>query len=153
MNAIHIYRVANFLYRAHIPLLPGLLRFLMFLLYNSVIPPQCSIGKGSSFAHGGIGSVLHPDCRIGERVLIGQGVTLGGTFGSGAPTVDNDVWIGPGVRILGEVTVGSNSIIGANAVVTRDVAENSVVGGVPAKLLRTIKPGSLDVASCRLRDE
>lgn len=82
MNAIHIYRVANCLYRMHIPLLPGLLRFLLFLLYNSVIPPQCSIGKGSSFAHGGIGTVLHPDCRIGERVQIGQGVTLGGSFGS-----------------------------------------------------------------------
>ena len=50
-------------------------------------------------------------------------------------------------RILGDITVGSNSIIGANAVVIRDVAENSVVGGVPAKLIRTIKPGSLDVAA------
>ena len=153
MNAIHIYRVANFLYRMHVPLLPGLLRFLMFLLYNSVIPPQCRIGKGSSFAHGGIGIVLHPDCCIGERVLIGQGVTLGGSFGSGAPTVESDVWIGPGVRILGEITVAQNSIIGANAVVIRDVAENSVMGGVPAKLIRTIKPGSLDVARGRLRDE
>ena len=153
MNAIYIYRVANFLYRAHIPLLPGLLRFLMFLLYNSVIPPQCSIGKDSSFAHGGIGTVLHPDCRIGERVLIGQNVTLGGTFGSGVPTVESDVWIGPGVRILGKVTIKRNSIIGANAVVTRDVAENSVVGGVPAKLIRAIKPDSLDVANGRLRDE
>ena len=137
----------------HIPLLPNLLRFLMFLLYNSVIPPRCSIGKGTSFAHGGISTVLHPDCRIGERVLIGQGVTLGGTFGSGAPSVNNDVWIGPGVRILGSVTIGSNTIIGANAVVTRDVAENSVVGGVTAKLIRTIKPGSLDVAHGILRDE
>ena len=75
MNAIHIYRVANYLYRMHVPLLPGLLRFLMFLLYNSVIPPQCRIGKGSSFAHGGIGIVLHPDCCIGERVLIGEDVS------------------------------------------------------------------------------
>lgn len=152
MNAIHIYRLANYLHRMHIPLLPGLLRFLLFLLYNSVIPPQCSIGRGSSFAHGCIGTVLHPDCRIGERVLIGQGVTLGGSFGSGAPTVGDDVWIGPGVRILGEITVGRNTIIGANAVVTRDVVENSVVGGVPAKLIRAIKPGSLDVVAGKLRD-
>ena len=153
MNAIHIYRIANYLYRMHIPLLPGLLRFLMFLLYNSVIPPQCSIGKGSYFAHGGIGTVLHPDCRIGERVLIGQGVTMGGNFGSGAPIVENDVWIGPGVRILGDIVVGSNSVIGANAVVIRDVPANSVVGGVPAKLIRAIKPGSLDIATGTLRDE
>lgn len=137
----------------HIPLLPGLLRFLMFLLYNSVLPPQCYIGKGSFFAHGGIGVVLHPDCRISERVQIGQGVTLGGSFGSGAPSIENDVWIGPGVRILGEITIGQNSIIGANAVVIRDVAENSIMAGVPAKLIRTIKPGSLDVAEGRLRNE
>jgi len=153
MNAIRLYRVASFLCRAHIPLLPGLLRLLMFFLYNSVIPPQCSIGKGSFFAHGGIGVVLHPDCRIGERVLIGQGVTIGGSFGSGVPTIGNDVWIGPGVRILGDVTVGKNSILGANAVVTKDVAENSVVGGVPARLIRTLKPGALDVVTGSLRDE
>ena len=153
MNAIHIYRVANYLYRMHVPLLPGLLRFLMFLLYNSAIPPQCSIGKGSSFAHGGIGTVLHQDCRIGERVLIGQGVTIGGTFGSGAPTIGSDVWIGPGVRILGDIFVGSNTIIGANAVVIRDVAENSVVAGVPAKLTRTINPGALDVLKGTLSDK
>lgn len=153
MNAIHLYRIASYLYRIHVPVLPGLLRFLMFLLYNSAIPPQCRIGRGSTFAHGGIGIVLHPDCRIGERVLIGQGVTLGGSFGSGAPTIGDDVWIGPGVRILGEVSIGSNTIIGANAVVTRDVAGNSVVGGVPARLIRTIRPGALDVAAGRLRDE
>ena len=153
MNAIHLYRIAHYLHRVHIPLLPGLLRWLMFLLYNSLIPPQCSIGKGSWFAHGGIGVVLHPDCLIGERVLIGQGVTLGGSFGSGAPVIENDVWIGPGARILGDVTVGGNTIIGANAVVVRDVEQNSVVGGVPAKLIRTISPGTLDIMAGRLSDE
>jgi serine O-acetyltransferase len=153
MNAIHFYRLAHYLHRMHVPLLPGLLRWLMFLLYNSVIPPQCSRGKGSWFAHGGIGTVLHPDCSIGERVLIGQGVTLGGNFGSGAPKIEDDVWIGPGARILGSVTVGCNSIIGANAVVVRDVAENSMVGGVPAKLIKNISPGSLEVTRGRLIDE
>ena len=153
MNAIHLYRLAHYLHKMHVPLLPGLLRWLMFLLYNSVIPPQCTIGRGSSFAHGGIGTVLHPECRIGERVLIGQGVTLGGNFGSGAPKIEDDVWIGPGARIFGAITVGCNCIIGANAVVVRDVAENSVVGGVPAKLIRTISPGTLDVKAGRLKND
>jgi len=153
MNAIKIYRIARFLYVAGIPILPGVIRWLMFLLYNSTIPPQCAIGRDSLFGHGGIGVVLHPDCKIGDRVLIGQGVTLGGTFGSGAPTVENDVWIGPGARILGELTIGQNSIVGANAVVTRDVPENSIVGGIPAKLIRTIEPGQLDVLEGRLRGE
>ncbi len=145
MNAIYLYRVAHYLYCKHIPFLPNLLRLLIFLLYNSVIPPKCSIGKDSWFAHGGIGVVLHPDCLIGERVLIGQGVTIGGSFGSGVPKIGNDVWIGPGVRILGAITVGCNSIIGANAVVIQDVAENSVIGGIPGKLIRSIDPGALNV--------
>lgn len=152
MNAIYSYRIAHFLEKNRIPILPELLRWLMFAMYNSVIPAKCIIGKGSLFAHGGIGVVLHPDCVIGERVMIGQGVTIGGTFGSGAPIVGSDVWIGPGVRILGDVKIGSNSIIGANAVVVRDVPENSVVGGVPAKLIRTIEPGALDVLEGRLRN-
>jgi serine O-acetyltransferase len=152
MNAIYFYRIAHLLHKARIPVLPGLLRWLMFILYNSVIPPQCIIGKDSFFGHGGIGVVLHPNCKIGERVLIGQGVTLGGTFGSGAPIIGNDVWMGPGARILGQITVGNNSIIGANAVVVRDVPENSVVGGVPAKLIKKIAPGALDVLNGSLRN-
>lgn len=152
MNAINFYRLARFFYEMKIPLLPGVFRWLMFLIYNSVIPPQCSIGKGSYFTHGGIGVVLHPDCKIGDRVSIGQGVTLGGSFGSSVPIVEDDVWIGPGVRILGGVKIGRNSIIGANAVVVNDVPENSVVGGVPAKIIKTIPPGSLDVSEGRLRD-
>jgi serine O-acetyltransferase len=152
MNAIYLYRIAHFLAKSRVPIIPGLLRSLIFFLYNSAIPAQCVIGRGTLFAHGGIGVVLHPDCKIGERVMIGQGVTIGGTFGSGAPIVGSDVWIGPGVRILGDVTIGRNSIIGANAVVVRDVPDNSVVGGVPAKLIRTIEPGALDVLEGRLRN-
>jgi serine O-acetyltransferase len=54
--------------------------------------------------------------------------------------------------LLGDITIGHNSIIGANAVVIRDVPPNSVVGGVPAKVIKTLKPGSLDVAQGKLRD-
>jgi serine O-acetyltransferase len=151
MNAIYVYRIAHHLWEIRVPILPELFRWLIFVIYNSVIPAQCLIGKGSMFAHGGIGVVLHPDCKIGERVMIGQGVTIGGTFGSGTPIVGSDVWIGPGVRILGDVTIGSNCILGANAVVTRDVPDNSVIGGVPAKLIKTIEPGALDVLKGQLR--
>lgn len=152
MNAIKLYRIARALSNAKVPVLPELLRLLIFFLYNSAIPPRCEIGKQSYFIHGGIGVVLHPDCKIGKRVAIGQGVTLGGSFGSGAPIVHDDVWIGPGARILGSVTIGRNSIIGANAVVVKDVAENSVMGGVPAKLIRTLKPGELDALEGSLRN-
>jgi len=151
MNAIKPYRVAHFLQRRRIPILPELMRWLMFLIYNSTIPPECIIGEDCIFGHGGIGVVLHPKARIGCRVLIGQGVTIGGNFGGGPPRIMDDVWIGPGARILGDITVGQNSVIGANSVVTRDVPENSIVGGVPAKLIKTIEPGQLDVKRGRLR--
>ena len=75
----------------------------MFLLYNSTIHPQCAIGEDSIFVYGGVGVVLHPKSTIGSRVLIGQGVTTGGSFGSGPPAIMNDVWIGPGARILGDI--------------------------------------------------
>lgn len=146
MNAIVVYRAAHYLKRSGIPVIPRILEWTMFLLFNSVIPAGCHIGKKSRFGHGGIGVVLHPECKIGDRVLIGQGVTIGGTFGSGVPVIEDDVWIGPGARILGNVIVKSNSVIGANAVVTSNVTGNCVVGGIPAKIIREIQPGALDTA-------
>lgn len=150
MNGIVLYRIARQLYLWRVPLLPQLIKWLIFLMYNSVIPPECKIGKDSSLVHGGIGIVIHPDAVIGDRVCIGQGMTIGGTFGSGVPIIESDVWIGPGVRILGDVRVHSNSVIGANSVVTKDVPANCIVAGMPAKTIRTIEPGSLDVLSGRL---
>ena len=152
MNAVKIYRLAHWLYRKRVPLLPDFLRMLMFFLYNSTIEPASRIGAGSYFAHGGIGVVIHPDCSVGERVAIGQGVTLGGSFGEGPPRVGDDVWIGPGARILGSIVVGSNVVVAANAVVLKDVPSNSIVGGVPAKLLKTIPSGALDTSTGTMRD-
>lgn len=151
MNAITLYRAANFLHRKRIPLLPKLIKVTMFFLYNSMIPPECSIGSGSTFGHRGIGVVIHPRARIGERVLIGQGITIGGSMGAGPPTIGNDVWIGPGARMLGDITIGNNCLIGANAVVTKDVPDNCIVGGIPAKVLRNIEPGQLDTSRGVLR--
>jgi serine O-acetyltransferase len=88
--------------------------------------------------------VLHPDCVIGRRCLIGQNVTIGGSFGSNVPRIGDDVWIGPGARILSDISVGSNVIIGTNAVVVRNVPDNAVVAGVPARILRYLPANALD---------
>lgn len=152
MKAIHLYRVAHALHLAKIPLLPRIFQGLIFFLYNSSIPPSCQIGRGSFFGHGGIGVVLHPHCVIGARVLIGQGVTIGGSFGSGVPCIGDDVWIGPGARILGEVKIGNNVIVGANAVVVRDLPDNVVAAGVPAKVIRALAPRSLDIATGTIQE-
>lgn len=152
MNAMFLYRIGHALHRRGVPLLPKLLKVINFFLFNSMVPPECHIGKGSYFGHRGIGVVIHPRAHIGDRVLIGQGITIGGSMGEGPPTIGNDVWIGPGARLLGDITVGSNCVIGANAVVTRSIPDNSIAGGIPAKVIREIEPGQLDTSRGVLRD-
>jgi serine O-acetyltransferase len=152
MNAIALYRVGNWLHRHRIPILPKLLHYLTFLVFNSAIPPSCQIGKGSRFAYGGIGVVLHAKCQIGNHTLIGQNITIGGTFGSDVPTVGHNVFIGPGVRILGGIRVGNNVVLGANAVVLKDVPDNCIAAGVPARVLRTIPEGLLDALTGTFRN-
>jgi serine O-acetyltransferase len=106
-------------------------------MYSSVVPYEAEIGAGSKLAHGGIGVVIHPRARIGRNVLIGQGITIGGRGRqTGVPRIGDDVYIAAGARILGDLTVGSGSIIAANAVVTRDVPPRTIVAGVPARVIR-----------------
>jgi serine O-acetyltransferase len=152
LNAIHLYRAGNWLHRHRVPVLPKVCYFLNFLIFNSSVPPSCSIGAGSRFAYGGIGVVIHADCRIGKGVLIGQNITMGGSFGSGVPTVGDNVFIAPGVRIIGEVRVGSNVVLGANAVVVDDIPDNCIAAGVPARVLRTIPENHLDALNGVFRE-
>lgn len=136
-DAIKIYRVANFLYRKKIPLVPKLLQLFIFIVYNSYIPYQSQIGKKTNLGYGGIGVVIHSRAVIGENVMIGPNVTIGGRSGKkDVPIIGNSVYIATGAKILGNINVGNNSIIGANAVVIHDVPENAVVAGVPAKIIK-----------------
>ncbi|WP_276315384.1 serine O-acetyltransferase [Alloalcanivorax xenomutans] len=139
MNAITIYRIANFLYRKNIPILPLVLKYFVFLIFNSVVPYTCQIGKKSKFAYGGIGVVLHGQSIIGDKVIIGQNVTVGRQLDpKGVPSIGNNVYISAGSRILGGINIGSNVIIGANSVVINDVPDNCIVAGVPAKVIRSV---------------
>jgi serine O-acetyltransferase len=153
LNAVDFYRVGHWFHRHQVPVLPRVCYWLNFLLFSSAVPSSCEIGRGSRFAYGGIGVVIHARCRIGRDVLIGQNVTLGGSFGSGVPTVGDNVFIGPGVRIIGEVKVGSNVVLGANAVVIEDVPDNCIAAGVPARILRTIPENSLHAPTGTFRTE
>jgi len=138
INAISFYRAANWLWRHHIPLMPRILKLIIFILYNSSIPYDCSIGKGSFFGYGGIGVVLHRRSVLGCNVVISPGVTLGGRSGSeGVPLIGNNVYIATGAKILGDITIGDYVIIGANAVVLHSVPSGSVVAGVPAKIIKS----------------
>jgi serine O-acetyltransferase len=119
------------------------IEFVIFFLFNSVVPVTATIGSGSRFAYGGIGVVLHKKTRIGDGCVIGQGCTLGAkepyvsNENTEGPSVGNNVYIGPGVRIVGAIHVGHSSVIAANAVVTKPVEPHSVMAGVPAKKIGT----------------
>jgi len=139
MNAIYFYRIANFFYRKNIPIIPGIIKAIIFVLFNSVIPYSAKIGVGSRFAYGAIGVVVHSQAVIGRKVIIGQGVTIGRQLDpDGVPRIGDNVYISAGAKVLGDVSIGNNVIIGANAVVIKDVPENSIVAGIPARLIRRV---------------
>lgn len=146
MNAIKIYRLSHKLEKKGFIFLSKVLKALIFLLFNSVVPPSALIGKGSKFAYGGVGVVLHSRCVIGEKVIIGQNVTIGRQLEpAGVPTIGNNVYISAGARILGNITIGNNVIIGANSVVIKSVPDNSVVAGVPAKVIKKVEQDIYDL--------
>lgn len=80
LNAIFFYRISRWLYIHHIPLLPKLITLLIFLVYNSKVPYQAQIGKGTKLGYGGIGVVIHKNTIIGNNCVVSQQVTLGGQF-------------------------------------------------------------------------
>ncbi len=137
MGALSLYRAAKRLDALGVPLLPAVLRRANLYLHNCYIPHEAEIGEGSSLGYGGIGVVIHRNTRIGRHCLISQGVTLGGRSGlPGAPTLGNYVRIGAGAKILGNIHIGDFAVVGANAVVLKDVPAAAVVAGVPARVLR-----------------
>lgn len=139
MNAIYLYRVAHWLHSKSVPFLPLVIKYIIFLIYNSVVPPSAVIGAGSKFAYGGIGVVIHGRSIIGKRVIIGQNITIGRQLDpEGVPVIGDNVYISAGSRILGDIKIGNNVLIGANSVVIRDVPDNCFVAGAPARIIRTI---------------
>lgn len=139
MNAIKLYRISKYLYRKRVPLIPKVIKGLIFILFNSVVPYTSEIGDESKFAYGGIGTVIHSNSKIGDRVIIGQNVTIGRSLDpAGVPIIGNNVYISAGARIIGDINIGNNVIVGANAVVNKNVPDNTIVAGVPAKVIKHI---------------
>lgn len=137
MNLIKVHRIGNYFYRKRIPVLPRLFRFLVFLLYNSDVPSSVTIGRETVFGHSGIGVVIHQKAVIGKGCIIGQGITIGGrSRHPDVPVIGDKVYIGAGARILGPIKIGNNVVIAPNAVVIENVADNCIVGGIPAKILK-----------------
>lgn len=147
MNAAKVQRLAHGLRRAGVPLLPAALQYLIFVVYNSYVPASARIGRGTVFAYGGIGVVVHADAHIGEDCVIGQGVTIGASepYASSQPNrcprIGDNVYVAAGARLLGDIRIGNDVVVGAGAVVTRDVPDGSIVAGVPARVIGHVEPG------------
>src|SRR5580692_9760008 len=138
IHALLAYRVAHALRLAGVPLLPRLISMFTRALTGIEIHPAACIGRGLFIDHG-VGVVIGETADIGDDVTLYQGVTLGGTgFATGKrhPTVEDNVTIGSGAKLLGPITIGHGAKIGANSVVITDVPPNSTVVGNPGHPVR-----------------
>jgi len=133
IHALLAHRVAHALDGAGLPLLPRLISMVTRTMTGIEIHPRARIGVGLFIDHG-TGVVIGETAEIGDDVTLYQGVTLGGTgFATGKrhPTVQDNVTIGSGAKLLGPITVGHGAKIGANSVVITDVPPHSTVVGTP----------------------
>jgi len=138
MSGLFFYRMGNWAVRHRVPIVPTLMKAASRLVFGSHLPSDATIGRTSMLGYGGLGTVIHPRAVIGENVMVGPHVTVGGrSRQEGVPVVGDDVFIGTGACIVGDVRVGRGAVIGANAVVIEDVPERAVVAGVPARVIRT----------------
>ena len=137
LHAIWMHRIAHWMFKKKWLLLARMLSQFNRFLTGIEIHPGARIGKGLFIDHG-MGVVIGETCEIGDNVTIYQGVTLGGTGkekGKRHPTIEDNVLIASGAKVLGSMRIGRNSKIGAGSVVLREVPPNSTVVGVPGRVV------------------
>ncbi|HYX16217.1 MAG TPA: serine O-acetyltransferase [Nostoc sp.] len=137
LQALLFHRLAHWLYTVGLPFFPRLISHLARFLTGIEIHPGAAIGK-SVFIDHGMGVVIGETAIVGDYALIYQGVTLGGTgkeCGKRHPTVGENVVVGAGAKVLGNIQIGNNVRIGAGSVVLRDVPSDCTVVGVPGRIM------------------
>lgn len=131
------YSLEKWCYNHYLTPLAIFIRALIRIMFSADIPYKLTIGKGTKMPHDALGSVFHPDVKIGRNCIIRQGVTIGGRSGhTQLPVLEDNVDVGAHAQILGPVTLGHNSVIGAGAIVVKDVPPYAVVVGNPARVIK-----------------
>ena len=141
-HARQLHRLAHTLFRWHIPILPRLVSHISRFLTGIEIHPGARIGKGFFIDHG-MGVVIGETSEIGDNVTLYQGVTLGGTSHQRAkrhPTLGNNVVVGVGAQLIGDITIGDNAKVGAGSVVIISVPANATVVGIPGRVVAIRNP-------------
>ena len=135
------HRIANWLFRHHVKLLPEMIKFRTMKRYGCEIAPNATIGGGFFLPHC-VGIVIGHEVIAGDNLEVFQNVTIGSNRkekkGRFMPIIGNNVSIGSGAVVVGPITIGDNVIIGANSYVDKDVPANVVVAGSPAKVIRQL---------------
>jgi len=137
LHALALHRLSHWLWNRNVPLLPRLISQTSRWLTGIEIHPGARIGKGVFIDHG-MGVVIGETAVVGNKCLLYQGVTLGGTgkvHGKRHPTLEENVVVGAGAKVLGAITVGANTRIGAGSVLLRNVAPDSTVVGIPGRVI------------------
>jgi len=140
IKAIFLHRIAHKLYKARVPFLPRLISEISRLITLIEIHPGAKIGHRVVIDHG-LGIIIGETAKIGDDCLIYNGVSFGGLDARGEdgcrhPQLGQHVLVGTGAKILGPVKIGDYAVIGANAVVTKDVPAHTTVVGIPARMIK-----------------
>ena len=146
VHALIFHRISHGLWKKQFRFTARLLSFFGRLISNVDIHPGAQIGARLFIDHGA-GVVIGEPAIIGDDVTLYHGVTLGGTSwnkGKRHPTLDAGVMVGAGAKILGNITLGKGSRVGANSVVVEDVPESCTVVGIPGKVVRLRQAGELN---------
>ena len=152
-HAILLHRFAHKLFGWRIPLIPRVISQINRFITGIEIHPGATIGRRFFIDHGS-GVVIGETTEIGDDCLLYQGVTLGGTGhekGKRHPTLGNNVVVGTGAKVLGNIRIGDNVKIGAGSVVVHAVPDNSTVVGVPGRVVR-VRPEEGHLEHGRLPD-
>jgi serine O-acetyltransferase len=143
-HARQYHRLAHTLFNWHVPVLPRLISHCSRFLTGIEIHPGATIGEGFFVDHG-MGVVIGETSVIGDNVTLYQGVTLGGTSQQKKkrhPTLGNNVVVGVGAQVIGDITIGDNAKVGAGSVVISSVPANATVVGVPGRVVAVRNPDS-----------
>lgn len=136
---VRLYRIIYYLHVNNVLFIPSVLNYIFIrILFSCQIGLGAKLGRNVFLGYGGLGTVIHHRVDIGDNVLIGTGVTIGGTGKKyEVPIIGENTMISTGAKIIGPIKIGKNCVIGANAVVLTDIPDNSLVLGVPGRIIKS----------------